>query len=73
MLTQTLRAGCGGTTITGNDITTEKAWSSGGGGVSMYYQVPSWQVRSRIVHVHAGRLPGLLLALRLVLKRSIRV
>jgi kumamolisin len=35
--------GCGGTTITGNDITTEKAWSSGGGGVSMYYQVPSWQ------------------------------
>jgi subtilase family serine protease len=36
--------GCGGTTITNNDIQTEKAWSSGGGGVSMYFPVPEWQV-----------------------------
>ena len=38
-------AGCGGTTITGNDIATETAWSSGGGGVSEYYKAPSWQVQ----------------------------
>ena len=42
-----LLTGCGGTTITGNDIATEVAWSSGGGGVSMYYKVPSWQVWRR--------------------------
>ncbi|CAL5221913.1 g4183 [Coccomyxa viridis] len=36
--------GCGATTITNNDIITEKAWSSGGGGVSMFSPVPKWQV-----------------------------
>ena len=37
--------GCGATTITNNDIVTEKAWSSGGGGFSMYFPAPEWQAR----------------------------
>ena len=37
--------GCGATSITNNDIVTERAWSSGGGGVSMFFPAPEWQAR----------------------------
>lgn len=36
--------GCGGTTITLNDIDTEIGWEHAGGGISRIYPLPAWQV-----------------------------
>lgn len=36
--------GCGGTTITLNDLDTEIGWTGAGGGISRVYKLPPWQV-----------------------------